>query len=99
MLEHANITRNPDGSVTVKLDHPFDVTRGKTKENIPELTLKRLKARHMQAIDDIKGDTARTLGLLEGLTGIPKRELLDLDGADLNLLGEVVKEFTTKSPE
>jgi hypothetical protein len=72
-------------SVTVKLIDPIEFG----SETITELTLKRIKFKHLRAIDDLNHMTTDQLGHLIGrISGQPKDVIDELDAEDLAKIGK-----------
>ncbi|MBO3274128.1 phage tail assembly protein [Pseudomonas schmalbachii] len=72
-------------SVTVPLIEPIQFG----SETITELTLKRVKFKHLRQIPDLQHITTDELGhLIERISGQPKAVIDELDGEDLDAISE-----------
>jgi len=74
-------------SVTVVLGDPIQFG----EELITELTLKRIKFKHLRQIPDLNAMTTDQLGnLLERISGQPKAVIDELDAEDLEAIGDQI---------
>ncbi|MCE7510257.1 phage tail assembly protein [Alloalcanivorax xenomutans] len=81
-------------TITVKLDYPVSLYDEfeRREYNVTELELpKRLKAKHLRALDSAQGEISQTLALLVSITGYPKSVIDELDAEDLEKLGDALE--------
>lgn len=94
------ITRNPDRSITLKLEYPQDIA----SKIYSELRLRRPKAKHMRGIkmtesDGVSGmDFGAALDLASRLADVSPAVIDELEYEDTHRLGEVVGLFFESSP-
>lgn len=70
---------------------------GEREETVRELTLRRVKARDIRAVDAQTGEVAKTLALLSQVTDQPAHIIDELDMEDIVGLGELVGDFLPAS--
>jgi hypothetical protein len=77
-----------DGSTRVRLRRAIADAKGKTP--ITELVIAEPRMKHLRQVDTVKGDYARTLLLLEQLTGVRRETLDELTAIDVATCSEVL---------
>jgi hypothetical protein len=91
-LDEANLTRNVDGSVTLKLTDPL-VNGGAP---VSSLTCRRPKAKDLEWFETIKGGEGGVRQLVARLSGVEPVLLLDLDAYDFGQTNALVASFLLK---
>lgn len=81
-------TPNENGSITLKLQYPIQVSG----EEVNELTFQRLKARHIKMLST-EPSTTDVLNIASKVCGITPKEFDEIDGADALKIIEVVTSF------
>lgn len=83
---------------TYKLKHPI-VRRLRAhggeerEETITEITIRRLKAKDLRVVEKAAGKFSQSLALIGALTGLSPQVVDELDGEDVEGIGEVVGDF------
>ncbi len=68
------------------------------ERTLTTLTLnKKVKGKHMKAMDKATGEISQALALVAALAGIPAHAMDDLDARDLDLVQLVIRPFLPKS--
>lgn len=87
------------GQQSVTLKHPIEIRAkdsGEIIETITEVTLSRVKGRHLKALDSVTGDYNQTLFLIAKMTGHPPSTIDEMDGEDITAIGEIIEGFFGK---
>ncbi len=87
-------------SVKILLIESFTYKHSKLdgERTLTELVLgKRVKGKHMKAMDQAKGEVSQSLALVAALTGVPSAAMDELDARDLQVVLAVVEPFLPKS--
>jgi Phage tail assembly chaperone proteins, E, or 41 or 14 len=85
-------------SDTYQLKHPI-VLRTKVQggaENettLEEVSVRRLKAKDLRMLDTVQGRMAQSLAIIAALTGLTAKAVDELDGEDVEGLGEIIGDF------
>jgi hypothetical protein len=85
--------KNADGTVTLFLELPITVMNFPTDK----ITIKRPRGKEMRGLDSEEGDVQTSLKYLATLANIPPACVLQLDSADIQAAGEVLKGFMRKT--
>lgn len=92
-------------SRTVKLKHPLTEKRPEidggdaVKEvTISEITLTRMKAKHLRAGDKATGDIGYLLAVISANSGVKASTLDELDAEDMEAVVEAAEHFLPKRP-
>ena len=91
-LDEANVTRNVDGSVTLKLTDPL--LGG--NEPVSALTLRRPKAKDLEWFETVKNGEGGIRQLVARLGAVEPVLLLDLDAYDFGQTNALVASFLLK---
>ena len=68
------------------------------ERTLTELRLvKKVKGKHMKAMDKATGEISQALALVAALSGVPAHAMDDLDARDLDLVQELIGPFLPKS--
>lgn len=87
-------------TVQITLVEPITYKHSKLdgERTLTELCLgKRVKGKHMRAMDKADGEISQTLALVAALTGVPAQAMDELDARDLDLVTAVLDPFLPKS--
>lgn len=80
-----------------QLKHPVDLTYrgpdGERTEMVREVELKRLKGKHLRALDTNPGLMGALFSLISAMTGLTVGQIEELDAEDVVALGEKVEGF------
>lgn len=71
----------------------LDGERTLTELHLP----KRVKGKHMKAMDKAQGEISQGLALVAALSGVPAHAMDELDSRDLGLVQELISPFLPKS--
>lgn len=98
------IIENQDGSKTIRLFHPFDVTyqtKGvpDRKERIETLTFRRPNGGDIREIQKFTDQFKQATLTFHRLCGQPEAVFDKLDIDDVGLVSEVIESFLSKSPK
>jgi hypothetical protein len=88
-----------DDAVIVTLLDPLTFKRSKLDEEktLEALTLPRkIKGKHLKAMDKAPGEMGKTLALIASLANIPASAADDLDGRDVDLILQAMTPFLPK---
>jgi hypothetical protein len=87
-------------ALRVTLVEPFAYKHSKLdgERTLAELHLvKRVKGKHMKAMDKAQGEISQGLALVAALAGLPSHAMDELDARDMDLVMELVSPFLPKS--
>lgn len=87
-------------ALQVTLLEPFTYKHSKLDgdRTVTELRLvKKVKGKHMKALDQVKGEMGQSLALLAVLAGLPVHATDELDALDMEVALAVVEPFLPKS--
>lgn len=79
---------------TISLKHSIEVEG----EKVNKLTLRRPKLKHLKGVDLQHMDGETIILLVSRLADIPPSSVEEIDGADLDAIGEVIGNFFGQSP-
>jgi hypothetical protein len=90
-------------SDTYQLKHPITQRRqprgGEVREEIIEIvTLRRLKAKDLRALDRIDGKFAQSLAVIAALSGLSTQIVDELDAEDVEGIGGLIGDFFPTRP-
>lgn len=79
--------------IVITLKHPVtyqaDKFEGGGERELTELRLPaRIKAKHLRAMDDAKGEIGKALALVRAMTGLPQAAIDELDAEDVTAITE-----------
>lgn len=86
---------------TLKLKVPIeirDAQTGDVKNIIDELKFPRAQVKHLEAMDEVEGETKKMRQLVCALTGHPPHVIKAMDAIDLEPLSELLGDFLGFSP-
>jgi hypothetical protein len=89
----SNITRNDDGTVTLKLFEPLQL---RDKSQVYELKIRRPKPKDLRAAEKLPEGMAKAEMLLERLTGVPVEALGEMDLAEFNQASLIIADLVGK---
>lgn len=98
--ELARIEDTGDG-IRVTLSEPLTFTASKLdgERTLEALTLpKKVKGKHLKAMDKAEGEMGKSIALLAKLGGIPPHACDEMDGRDIVLCLEAVRPFLPRPP-
>lgn len=78
----------------VELKYPIEANG----ETVSILELRRPTVKHLKALDNAKGDIAKTATLISELAGIPPSSVDKIDAEDFAAIGEVINGFFGTPP-
>lgn len=89
--------------IVVKLQHPVtyqaDKFEGGGERTLEELRLPpRIKAKHLRAMDQAKGEVGKVLALVCAMTGLPQAAVDELDSADVEAVTKALEGPLSGSP-
>lgn len=84
------VERHDDGSVTLHLDYPVQVKKGKEMEDVEHLTFRRSSGADWMAMDSVKGEMTKMAKLASELCGMPMYVMKKLDGDDFARMLQIV---------
>lgn len=78
---------------TITLQHPItyqaDKFDGGGQKELTEITLPtRVKAKHLRAMDEAKGEIGKALAMVRAMTGLPQAAIDELDADDVAAITE-----------
>jgi hypothetical protein len=85
--------KNPDGTVTLFLERPITVMDSQRDK----ITMRRPNGKMMRGLDGNMGQVQASLRYLASLANIPAPCVDNMDGADIQAAGEVLKGFMRKT--
>jgi hypothetical protein len=88
------VTPHDDGSVELTLAQPLEDGDGA----VIKLIFKRPKAKHLRAMDKVKGQVAKTLALAAELSGVGVKTLGQIDASAFQEVSRVIAGFLRRSP-
>lgn len=103
--ENGAMVENGDGSKTIHLNHPFEVTlqakgeKDGRKETIHTLTFRRPNGGDIREIQKFTDQFKQATVTFSRLSGYPEAVFDKLDIDDVVLVSEVIESFLTKSPK
>lgn len=83
---------------TYQLKHPITIKKrvaggSEMEEIIDEVSVRRVKAKDLQLLDKVSGKFAQTFALIGALTGLSPIHVGELDGEDIEGLGDIIGDF------
>ena len=102
--EAGTMVENEDGSKTIRLSHPFEVTfqakgAAERKETIETLTFRRPNGGDIREIQKFTDQFKQATITFSRLCGQPEAVFDKLDIDDVGLVSEVIESFLSKSPK
>lgn len=102
--ETGTMVENQDGSKTIRLNHPFEVTfqmkgGAEKKELIETLTLRRPNGGDIREMQKFTDQFKQATIAFSRLCGQPEAVFDKLDIDDVGLVSEVIESFLSKSPK
>lgn len=86
-------------SVVHPLRFPIAFTSGDEARTIEEVTVRRPIAKDFLATDGVQGDVAKSLAMIEQLTGLMRVQVEKLDGVDMAAIGSIIEGFMEPGPQ
>lgn len=86
-------------AIQITLIEPFTYRQSKLDgdRTITELRLvKKVKGRHLKALDKAEGEIGKTLAMLSAMSGLPIHAMDELDVRDIEVAGVVIEPFLPK---
>mgnify|MGYP006174492783 CR=1 FL=1 len=100
-IEYADLERNTDGKVVIRLETPIKLKSGNGNETvIDELALREPKIKDLKLFDSAKGNTEAMIKLLGQLAQLEVTVVEHVSVRDLNLrINPVMEALMGESPE
>jgi len=101
MSENSQRVEYGEDNITVHLREPITYKPGKMDEERTDhqLTLpKKVKGKHLKAMDKDPGEMGKSLALIASLAGIPKQAAEELDGRDVADIIDAMSPFLPSVP-
>jgi nitrate reductase gamma subunit len=85
-------------SETYELKHPIVLrTRvqggAEAETTTTEVTVRRMKAKDLRMLDTVQGKFTQSLAIIAALTGLSAKAVDEMDGEDIEGLGEIIGDF------